>query len=161
MVNRVGELAAALGRDPNNIRLCLTGVSIQVAEHMACVQLRIAWDLRLALLLPASQPASQPVGLMHFIGRYQPIDRNPSPALPPPSPPLPPHPRAGHSLGGALASLAAHGLKTAYPGARMTVYTFGAPRVGNRAFSAEYNTMIPDHFSVATAKVYLREFRHS
>lgn len=54
----------------------------------------------------------------------------------------------GHSLGGALATLAAHALKTAYPSARPTVYTYGQPRVGNRAFAHEYNKMIEEHFAV-------------
>jgi triacylglycerol lipase len=45
---------------------------------------------------------------------------------------------AGHSLGGALATLAAAGLHEA--GQRVDgLYTFGAPRVGDRAFSACFN----------------------
>jgi hypothetical protein len=52
----------------------------------------------------------------------------------------------GHSLGGALATLAAHAIKTAHPNARMTVYTFGSPRVGNKPFAYEYNNLISTHF---------------
>jgi len=54
----------------------------------------------------------------------------------------------GHSLGGALATLASHSFKTAYPAAQITCYTYGQPRVGNRPFAYEYNEMVPDHFAV-------------
>ena len=54
----------------------------------------------------------------------------------------------GHSLGGALATLAAHDIKTAHPAAHVTVYTFGQPRVGNVAFKNEYNQLIDEHFAV-------------
>lgn len=59
---------------------------------------------------------------------------------------------AGHSLGGALAQLAAHDIARAAEarglarcsqqepgGLRLTCYTFGSPRVGNHAFAREYN----------------------
>ncbi len=36
---------------------------------------------------------------------------------------------AGHSLGGALATLAAFEIRKRWPEARMVVYTFGCPRV--------------------------------
>jgi hypothetical protein len=52
----------------------------------------------------------------------------------------------GHSLGGALASLAAHAIKTAHPSAHLICYTFGSPRVGNKSFAYEYNNLIHDHF---------------
>ena len=45
----------------------------------------------------------------------------------------------GHSLGGALATLAAHRLQ---PGRVQGLYTFGSPTVGDRAFA--------DHFRVST-----------
>ncbi len=54
----------------------------------------------------------------------------------------------GHSLGGALATLASHAFKTAYPAAQITCYTYGQPRVGNRPFAYEYNRLVPDHFAV-------------
>ncbi|KAL4541920.1 hypothetical protein Ndes2526B_g06415 [Nannochloris sp. 'desiccata'] len=54
----------------------------------------------------------------------------------------------GHSLGGALATLASHAFKSAYPAAQITCYTYGQPRVGNRPFAYEYNKMVPDHFAV-------------
>ncbi|TVU49052.1 hypothetical protein EJB05_00343, partial [Eragrostis curvula] len=40
----------------------------------------------------------------------------------------------GHSLGGALALLAARDAAAAYPGLQVRAVTFGGPRVGNRAF---------------------------
>ena len=50
---------------------------------------------------------------------------------------------AGHSLGGALAQLAANdiarGAQQQLLRAEITCYTFGSPRVGNHAFAAEYN----------------------
>ena len=46
---------------------------------------------------------------------------------------------AGHSLGGALAQLAAHDVQTefkrAHPRLWVSCYTMGSPRVGNRAFA--------------------------
>ncbi len=40
----------------------------------------------------------------------------------------------GHSMGGALAQLAGLELKFAHNASRVTVFTFGAPRVGNLAY---------------------------
>lgn len=61
------------------------------------------------------------------------------------------HPEApvfftGHSLGGALTLLAARDLVAARPGLahRTTVITFGAPRVGNRAWANAYNRLLRD-----------------
>ena len=54
----------------------------------------------------------------------------------------------GHSLGGALATLGAHAIKTTFPASELTVYTYGQPRVGNRAFAHEYNGLISAHFAV-------------
>ncbi|KAJ7930297.1 Alpha/Beta hydrolase protein [Mycena leptocephala] len=42
----------------------------------------------------------------------------------------------GHSLGGAIASLAAPALKSELPAAAIKLFTFGQPRVGNRKFAA-------------------------
>ncbi|KAH6906313.1 lipase [Coprinopsis sp. MPI-PUGE-AT-0042] len=41
----------------------------------------------------------------------------------------------GHSLGGAVASIAAISLKTALPSTDMKLFTYGQPRVGNKAFA--------------------------
>ncbi|RCN30532.1 triacylglycerol lipase [Ancylostoma caninum] len=56
----------------------------------------------------------------------------------------------GHSLGGALATLAAaraarQGLR---PGNKILVYTFGAPRVGDSTFAANFNRIIPNCYRV-------------
>ena len=50
----------------------------------------------------------------------------------------------GHSLGGAVATLAAHDIVTFCGVApeRISCYTFGCPRVGNHAFAAEYDTVV-------------------
>lgn len=50
----------------------------------------------------------------------------------------------GHSLGGALASLAAFDIAQHCGVAqrRVSCYTFGCPRVGNHAFAAEYAEMV-------------------
>lgn len=57
----------------------------------------------------------------------------------------------GHSLGGALAALAAHDIvqgANAFEGANVHVYTFGAPRLGNGAWKAEYLDTVPDTWSL-------------
>eukprot|EP00198_Chlamydomonas_reinhardtii_P009629 XP_001698966.1 predicted protein [Chlamydomonas reinhardtii] len=48
----------------------------------------------------------------------------------------------GHSMGGALAQLAAIESKLAHNGTHTTVYTFGAPRVGNLAYQQLFNSFI-------------------
>lgn len=57
-------------------------------------------------------------------------------------------PAAGHSLGGALATLAAYDFrkKARDNGVdlRVACYTFGAPRVGNHAFAREFNSIVND-----------------
>ena len=50
----------------------------------------------------------------------------------------------GHSLGGALATLTASWLKSTY-GIPVTIYTFGAPRVGNSAFATHVESFIPSY----------------
>ena len=62
----------------------------------------------------------------------------------------------GHSLGGALASLAAMELAAAYPDSKVTVYTYGAPRVGNPQFAAEYNDRVPDSWAIINNQVSQR-----
>ncbi|KAK9902044.1 hypothetical protein WJX75_002353 [Coccomyxa subellipsoidea] len=58
----------------------------------------------------------------------------------------------GHSLGGALATLAAHEFRTvalSYGVDRdLACYTFGAPRVGNHAFAREFNNVAPDTWHI-------------
>jgi len=57
----------------------------------------------------------------------------------------------GHSLGGAIAVLAADDIKAALPWlppSCLRVYTFGAPRVGNHPFAKYFNERIPECWSV-------------
>jgi len=68
---------------------------------------------------------------------------------------------AGHSLGGALATLAAfdirrHLMDNMQSNAEVVCYTFAAPRTGNHAFAREYNTMVPDTWSVINDQVSLK-----
>ncbi|MCB0176868.1 MAG: lipase family protein [Anaerolineae bacterium] len=52
----------------------------------------------------------------------------------------------GHSLGGAIATLAA--LDTAYnvPGKSISCYTYGSPKVGNDSFVKNYNRLVPNTY---------------
>ena len=52
-----------------------------------------------------------------------------------------------------MATLAALDLAKTHPAAQLAVYTFGQPRVGNRAFAQEYNRYVPHHFSVINDQV--------
>lgn len=59
----------------------------------------------------------------------------------------------GHSLGGALAVMAAYVLQQKlsrmhYPFPEPTVYTFGMPKIGNRQFANEYRRKVPRTFRV-------------
>ncbi|KAK9814194.1 hypothetical protein WJX72_002000 [[Myrmecia] bisecta] len=51
----------------------------------------------------------------------------------------------GHSLGGALATLAAYDIRKGCGLAAHTIFctTFGAPRTGNHAFAWDYNSVVP------------------
>ncbi|EYC43147.1 hypothetical protein Y032_0502g2632 [Ancylostoma ceylanicum] len=56
----------------------------------------------------------------------------------------------GHSLGGALAALAA--VRTAKQGYRkrnqITIYTFGEPRVGDKTFATNFDALVPNSYRV-------------
>lgn len=75
----------------------------------------------------------------------------------------------GHSLGGALAVLACHELAVECSiGPKIFCYTFGAPRVGNRAFVREYDSLVPntwqvinDEDVVARVPKFLFMFKHA
>ncbi|GMH45956.1 hypothetical protein BSKO_13920 [Bryopsis sp. KO-2023] len=56
----------------------------------------------------------------------------------------------GHSMGGALSILAGFDLARycSLSPRQLMCYTFGAPRLGNKAFAAEYDGMIPDTWQV-------------
>ena len=54
----------------------------------------------------------------------------------------------GHSLGGALATLAAFDIKQALGAFCVQLYTFGTPYPGNRAFAREFNALLPDTWHI-------------
>ena len=61
--------------------------------------------------------------------------------------------QTGHSLGGALATLAAYDIRkqlqaSSKQGVEVMCYSFGAPRTGNHAFAADYNRVVPDTWSI-------------
>ena len=60
---------------------------------------------------------------------------------------------AGHSLGGALATLAAYGVAKEHPDVTVACYTFGAPRTGNWAFARECDRVVPDNWSIINDQV--------
>lgn len=61
----------------------------------------------------------------------------------------------GHSLGGALAILAAFDLSllSAKQGVAISCYTYGAPRTGNHAFAKKYNLSVPQTWHVINDQV--------
>ena len=59
----------------------------------------------------------------------------------------------GHSLGGAVAQLAALWLAQRFPRADLRVVTFGSPRVGNRAFKV-LAACVPCRAFRSTLRVY-------
>ena len=66
---------------------------------------------------------------------------------------------AGHSLGGALASLAAFDIQRHCPcldPMDVSCYTFGAPRVGNHAFARQYDAVVPDTWNIINNQVTLQ-----
>ena len=81
--------------------------------------------------------------------------------LPWPHPCLP----TGHSLGGALATLAAFDIRkkllhSKQRDVEVTCYTFAAPRTGNHAFAQDYNALIPDTWSIINDQVSAGAFAH-
>ncbi len=58
----------------------------------------------------------------------------------------------GHSLGGALATLAALDIRQNVPGKAVSCYTFGSPKVGNPAFAAAYDKEVPNTFRFVNDK---------
>ncbi len=54
----------------------------------------------------------------------------------------------GHSMGGALASMAALDLKQQSIGTIHSVYTFGCPPIGNQAFATKYDRAVPTTYRV-------------
>ncbi|DBA79451.1 TPA: hypothetical protein ACH3X2_007723 [Trebouxia sp. C0005] len=58
----------------------------------------------------------------------------------------------GHSLGGAMAVLAAYDFVDLCPWKSVQVYTIGAPRPGNKAFSDKYEAKVPDTWHVMNSQ---------
>ena len=54
----------------------------------------------------------------------------------------------GHSLGGALATLAALDIRMQFPLIYVTMYNFGSPRVGETVFARMYDYMVPDSYRI-------------
>ncbi|KAK9788602.1 hypothetical protein WJX73_002360 [Symbiochloris irregularis] len=54
----------------------------------------------------------------------------------------------GHSLGGALAMLAAHDIAVELHPPRMQVYTIGCPYLGNHEFARAYSALVPDTWHI-------------
>lgn len=68
---------------------------------------------------------------------------------------------SGHSLGGAMATLAAYDIRTSLQAqtisnVEVACYTFAAPRTGNHAFARYYKTVVPDTWSVINDQVRIR-----
>lgn len=63
----------------------------------------------------------------------------------------------GHSLGAALAMLAALDVDYNVPGKEIVCYTFGAPKVGNAAFVKSYNKRVPGTFRVVNFGDYIAD----
>ena len=69
----------------------------------------------------------------------------------------------GHSLGGALAQLAAHDIAVAAVEQGMDIrigcYTYGSPRVGNHAFAREFDKVVPHCWHVINDQVRALRFQ--
>lgn len=63
----------------------------------------------------------------------------------------------GHSLGAALAMLAALDVDYNVSGKEYVCYTFGAPKVGNDAFAKSYNKRVPETFRVVNIGDYIAD----
>eukprot|EP00754_Rhynchopus_humris_P044764 Rhum_TRINITY_DN4380_c0_g1::Rhum_TRINITY_DN4380_c0_g1_i1::g.14148::m.14148 len=54
----------------------------------------------------------------------------------------------GHSLGGALATLAAYEISIAHPTKWVSLYNYGTPRTGNTTFCRAFKKAVPDSFGL-------------
>eukprot|EP00668_Euglena_longa_P012500 GGOE01014955.1.p1 GENE.GGOE01014955.1~~GGOE01014955.1.p1 ORF type:complete len:1132 (+),score=268.54 GGOE01014955.1:77-3472(+) len=59
---------------------------------------------------------------------------------------------SGHSLGGAIATLAAYEVSRAYPDHQVVLYTFGSPRVGNVEFCRYFDKQVPCMWRIENEK---------
>lgn len=60
----------------------------------------------------------------------------------------------GHSLGGAVATIAALDIKYNNPESSVDVVSFGSPRVGNKHFVASFNKRLPNNIRVSTGNEF-------
>lgn len=72
-----------------------------------------------------------------------------------PAVPLPQIYISGHSLGGAIATLAAYEVSRAHPDRHVVLYTFGSPRVGNAQFCRQFDKEVPCMWRIENEKVPL------
>ncbi len=63
---------------------------------------------------------------------------------------------AGHSLGGALATLAAYEFQAELEGIDIQCYTFGAPRTGNAAWARDFMHRVPECWHVINDRAFVR-----
>eukprot|EP00667_Euglena_gracilis_P001273 EG_transcript_1273 len=59
---------------------------------------------------------------------------------------------SGHSLGGAIATLAAYEVSRAHPDRHVVLYTFGSPRVGNAQFCRQFDKEVPCMWRIENEK---------
>ena len=64
---------------------------------------------------------------------------------------------AGHSLGGALATLAAYEFQAELKGVDIQCYTFGAPRTGNAAWARDFMQRVPECWHVINDRAFAFE----
>jgi len=57
----------------------------------------------------------------------------------------------GHSLGGAMATLASVDFQYNFPGVQVKVVTFGSPRVGNSQFEKSFRHRVPDYIRIVNS----------
>ena len=67
----------------------------------------------------------------------------------------------GHSLGGALATLAAYDLQAEFGFRKLQVYAFGSPRTGNHAFARDYERKVPHTWHVVNDRACLSVFEQA
>lgn len=74
----------------------------------------------------------------------------------------------GHSLGGAVANLAAVAFKKERPKTSVSIYTYGQPRAGNSNYAEYVNKNVPENYRVVHKKdivphkpSYYIQYRHS
>jgi predicted lipase len=65
---------------------------------------------------------------------------------------------SGHSLGGALATIASMHYSTVYPDKKIKLIVFGSPRCGNKAFTDLVNQIVPDHIRVVNSTDPINEY---